>query len=91
MKTWVKWAIAAAVVVVVALVAGPFVYINFIKDDAPERFALDAPASTTAATAAASTTGPAATSVDRDDRVHRPGRRSPPRRRLVAAVPTGCG
>ena len=63
MKTWVKWAIAAAVVIVVALVAGPFVYINFIKDDAPERFALDAPASTTAATATASTTGRTATTA----------------------------
>ena len=41
MKTWMKWAIAAAVVIVLGLVAGPFIYINFIKDDAPERFALE--------------------------------------------------
>ena len=41
MKTWMKWAIAAAVVIVLGLVAGPFIYINFIKDDPEERFALD--------------------------------------------------
>jgi polyisoprenoid-binding protein YceI len=35
-----KWAIAAAVVVVLGLVAGPFIYINFIKDDPEEPFAL---------------------------------------------------
>ncbi|MET0325514.1 MAG: YceI family protein [Ilumatobacteraceae bacterium] len=33
MRTWMKWAIAAIVVVVLAVVAGPFIYINFIKDD----------------------------------------------------------
>jgi polyisoprenoid-binding protein YceI len=58
MRTWVKWAIAAAVVIVVALIAGPFIYINVIKDDAPERFALDAAAVSTATTAAASATVP---------------------------------
>jgi len=41
MKAWMKWAIAAAVVVVLGVVGGPFVYINFIKDDPPDRFALD--------------------------------------------------
>jgi len=43
MKTWMKWmkcVIAVVVVAVVALVAAPFVYINFIKADAPARFAL---------------------------------------------------
>jgi polyisoprenoid-binding protein YceI len=41
MKTWMKWAIAALVVAVLALLVGPFVYINFIKDDPPDRFSLD--------------------------------------------------
>ena len=41
MKTWMKWVIAAVVVVLLGLVGGPFIYINFIKDDPPERFSLD--------------------------------------------------
>lgn len=40
MKTWMKWAIAVVVVVVLAAVGGPFVYINFIKEDAPDRLTL---------------------------------------------------
>jgi polyisoprenoid-binding protein YceI len=36
-----KWAIAAVVVVLLGAVGGPFVYINFIKDDPPEEAALD--------------------------------------------------
>ena len=66
MKTWMKWVIAGAVVVVLGLVAGPFVYINFIKDDAPERFTLEDPG-TAAATTVADTTLPATTAVDADD------------------------
>ena len=56
MKTWMKWAIAAVVVVILGVVGGPFVYINFIKDDPPDRFALDdgdASAATDAPTTAA--------------------------------------
>ena len=41
MKTWMKWALGAAIVVVLGVVGGPFVYINFIKDDPPDRFALE--------------------------------------------------
>lgn len=41
MKRWMKWAIAVVVVAVLGVVGGPFVYINFIKGDPPERFALD--------------------------------------------------
>lgn len=63
MKTWMKWAIAAVVVVVLALVAAPFIYINFIKDDAPDRFALDAPPSSVA-TSAPTTTAAASAAVD---------------------------
>ena len=55
MKTWMKWAIAAVVVVILGLVGGPFVYINFIKDDPPDPFALDD------GDASAATTGPTAT------------------------------
>ena len=89
MKTWVKWAIAAAVVIVVALVAGPFVYINFIKDDAPERFALDD---------AGIDHGRHGRRVDhrphRDRRADRGTDRGDghrPDRRVVVMVPTGCG
>lgn len=39
MKSWVKWLIAAVVVIVVAVIAVPFVYINFIKEDAPAELA----------------------------------------------------
>lgn len=48
MKTWMKWATAAAVVVVLGVVGGPFVYINFIKDDPPEEATLDTVAGTVA-------------------------------------------
>jgi polyisoprenoid-binding protein YceI len=59
-----EWITAAVVVVVTLAFAGvvlaPFVYINFIKDDAPARFTLDATPTTTAAgTAAPTTTQPA--------------------------------
>lgn len=57
-----KWAIAGVVVVVLAAVGGPFVYINFIKDDAPERLSL----SDTDELAPTTPTGaPAATAPDR--------------------------
>jgi polyisoprenoid-binding protein YceI len=63
MKTWMKWAIAAVVVVILAVVGGPFVYINFIKEDAPDRFSLDDGTSSTAATTAdPGSAAPAATS-----------------------------
>lgn len=58
------WLIAIPVVVLLAVVGGPFVYINFIKEDPPERLTLDdAPASdagsssTTAAGSEAATDG----------------------------------
>jgi polyisoprenoid-binding protein YceI len=62
MKTWMKWAIAAVVVVLLGVVGGPFVYINVIKDDPPERFSLDDGTTTTVTTdAPAASTAPAAT------------------------------
>ncbi len=52
MKTWMKWAIAAVVVVLLGVVGGPFIYINFIKDDPPDRFELEAASDATTATVA---------------------------------------
>ena len=69
MKTWMKRAAAAVVVVVLALVAGPFVYINFIKDDPPDRFALGESPPTLASPATSappSTTTAGTTSADRE-------------------------
>jgi len=54
-----EWITAAAVVVVALALAGlvlaPFVYINFIKEDAPARFTLDETPATTTATGVAGT------------------------------------
>lgn len=36
-----KWLIAIPVVILLAVVGGPFVYINFIRDDPPEKLSLD--------------------------------------------------
>jgi polyisoprenoid-binding protein YceI len=44
-----KWVIAAVVAVVILVVAIPFIYINFISDDAPDRLELSQPSATTAA------------------------------------------
>jgi len=63
MKTWMKWAIAAAAVVVLTLVAAPFIYINFIKDDPPERFALDESPSSGATSPGTIAADPPATGV----------------------------
>ncbi len=59
MKTWMKWAIAGVVVVILGLVGGPFVYINFIKDDPPDRFALDDGDASAATIGASASTAPA--------------------------------
>ena len=67
MKTWMKWmkwVIAAIVVVVVAPVAAPFVYINFIKEDSPDRFVLeDAPEANAAAPTTTGSAGSTAGTV----------------------------
>jgi len=60
MKTWMKWAIGAVVLVILAITAGPFIYIHFIKDDAPDAFALNPVDSATTTTAASSDTTAAA-------------------------------
>ena len=41
MKTWVKVLIGVVVAAILAVTAGPFIYINFIKDDAPDKLSLD--------------------------------------------------
>ena len=43
------WLIGIPVLILLAVVVGPFVYINFIKADAPERLSFDSVTTTTAA------------------------------------------
>jgi polyisoprenoid-binding protein YceI len=69
-KPW-KWIVGGVVVVAIALVVGPWVYINFIQEDAPPELELtDATANTTDATrapestAASGATAPAAAGID---------------------------
>lgn len=56
MKTWMKWAIGAVVLVVLAVTAGPYIYIHFIKDDPPDEFTLATTAPTTSGSAGTSET-----------------------------------
>ena len=53
----VTWIVGGLVVAVLALVVGPFVYINFIQEDAPDRLTLD----DTTTSESASTEGDGAT------------------------------
>ena len=46
------WIIGVPVLVLLVVVGGPFVYINFIKEDAPERLTFESVSTTTATTAA---------------------------------------
>ena len=47
-RPWLKWVLIGAGVVVVLVVAVPFVYVNFIKKDAPPKLSLsDVPTATT--------------------------------------------
>lgn len=41
MRRSLKWLLIAAAVVLAAVTIGPFVYINFIRDDAPDEFSLE--------------------------------------------------
>ncbi len=68
MKTWMKWAIGAVVLVILAVTAGPFIYINFIKDDAPEEFTLTTvdPSASTVATSDTTTAGTDTTAAGSD-------------------------
>ena len=50
MRTWAKWLIGGLVVVLIAVVAIPWAYINFIQEDAPPPLEIsDAPTTTTVA------------------------------------------
>jgi polyisoprenoid-binding protein YceI len=62
-RRWVKWAIAAAVVIVVLAVGGPFVYIHFIEGPAPAPLTLKPGASNSPAPNPSSATGTAASSL----------------------------
>jgi polyisoprenoid-binding protein YceI len=46
-RKWLRWVIAAGVVVVALVVAAPFVYIHFIEDDPAPRLQLSTPSSST--------------------------------------------
>ena len=59
------WFIAVPIIVLLAVVVGPWVYINFIREDAPDRLTLDDRTTTTAATdATGDTTGDTTASTD---------------------------
>ena len=61
-RPWLRWVIGAIVLVVVLVVAAPFVYIHFIEDDTPPPLALPDAPSTTAPSNASGTTTPNAPS-----------------------------
>jgi polyisoprenoid-binding protein YceI len=61
-KRWLRWALIGIGAVVVLVVAVPFVYINFIRKDAPPRLSLDQVASET--TTAGGNTDSTASSAD---------------------------
>jgi polyisoprenoid-binding protein YceI len=64
MKTWVKVLIGVIVAAVVAVVAIPFVYINFIKDDPPKKLSIeDAPVTTESPTTATDSADPSDTTI----------------------------
>jgi polyisoprenoid-binding protein YceI len=56
--------IAIAAVVLLVTVVGPFVYINFIKDDPPERLSIDDVTTTTADDGSSTTGAPASEGVE---------------------------
>jgi polyisoprenoid-binding protein YceI len=58
------WLVAVPVLVILAVVGGPFVYINFIKEDAPERLSFESVTTTTTAPADSTDTTAAAGSTD---------------------------
>ncbi|MEY3424514.1 MAG: hypothetical protein RLZZ285_1239, partial [Actinomycetota bacterium] len=75
MKPIVRKIVALVVVVAVGAVAGPWVYINLIKDEAPEALTLEpstttiAPESTTSIAAESTTTVAPASTIDGDWKV----------------------
>lgn len=62
-KPWIKWAIAVPVALLVLATGGTWIYINVLRDDAPERLTLEASgdtATTTTGAGVTATTAPAA-------------------------------
>lgn len=58
------WLIAVPVAILLAVTVGPFVYINFIKEDAPDRLSFDDLGTTTSTAAGATDTTAAGTTGD---------------------------
>jgi polyisoprenoid-binding protein YceI len=56
-RRWIKWLAAAAAVLVVLVVGGPFVYIHFISGSAPAPFSVRSAASATPGSAASGQSG----------------------------------
>jgi polyisoprenoid-binding protein YceI len=54
MRRWIKWIIAAGVLVVLAVTLGPFIYIHFIEPDPPARLQVTADSGSGATSPAAS-------------------------------------
>jgi len=68
-RPWLKWLLIGGGAVIVLVVAVPFVYFNFIQDDAPDEFSLDdvKTDATTATTTASTDTTAAAVGEDAVD------------------------
>lgn len=62
-RRWGNWIIGAVVALVVVFVGGPFVYINFIKEDAPARLTFEDATTSTTAGSRSSTSASSATSA----------------------------
>ena len=65
------WLIGVPLLILLAVVVGPFIYINFIKEDAPERLSFESASTTTATTAdgAETTTTAGASAVPTGDAI----------------------
>ena len=62
-RRWRNWIIGAVVALVVLFVGGPFVYINFIKEDAPARLTFDDATTSTAAGSGTTSSTPTSAST----------------------------
>jgi polyisoprenoid-binding protein YceI len=58
------WIIGVPVLVLLALVAGPFVYINFVQDEAPDRLTLDKTSTTESGSTETETESDGSESID---------------------------
>jgi polyisoprenoid-binding protein YceI len=62
-KRWQTWVVAGVLAVLVGLVGGPFVYIHFIKEDAPTRLTFEDATTSTRAASATTTSGASVTAA----------------------------